>query len=72
MQRTFVRLSNKGLYDFKVFRYTTLTNATNYLDIPSVSDVSELFKCTRRSNLKQEVYRFILYSSILTTPTYGR
>lgn len=44
VQRTFVRLSNKGLYDFKVFLLTTLTYATNYLDIPSVSDVSELFK----------------------------
>lgn len=59
MRRMFVRLPNKGLYDFKVFLYTTLTYATNYLDIPSVSDVSELFKM--HSEIKCERRGLLLY-----------
>lgn len=73
IQRTFVRLSNKDLYDFKVFLYTTLTYATLIILTSLLSVMFRSYlKCTRRSNLKQEVYLFILYSYILTTPTYGR
>lgn len=58
-KRTFVRLSNKGLYDYKGFLYTTLNYATNYLDIPSVSDVSGLFKM--HSEIKFETRGLPLY-----------
>lgn len=60
IQRTFVcKLSYKDLYDYKVFLYTTLTCVTNYPDIPSVSDVSELFKM--HSEIKFETRGLPLY-----------